>query len=330
VESGYYRLATSATDGTAAVTLAPLAHQLAPDASWDSRRLTFLGSEELPGQPILRNDVYTSTWDGTDLRKLTTAIGIHTSPVWLTNREDVVFARNDLGARDPNGRPMAEAVILRSADAPGAARELLRLGERIVTALESSPDVLQLAFLAWKVESPPGEASLVSDPAVYFASIDGTGLRSVPLSLAAAGTGRWGRPLTAGEALALGGDMTWSADGRRITALGRLISAQSAQVEARVDPSNDSYAARLAGRSLLTEGDTCIWFNDTRQVCKRCLNSEAGADPRRLPWGAALARRAAQRPGAVRFTFRGGRAGGSAPPQDHPASGEFPGKHDPA
>ena len=42
-----------------------------------------------------------------------------------------------------------------------------------------------------------------------------------------------------------------------------------------MDPSNDSYAARLAGRSLLTEGDTCIWFNDTRQVCKRCLNSEA-------------------------------------------------------
>ena len=275
VESGYYRLVTAGADGTASITLGPVAHQFAPDVSWNGSRLVFLGTDDQPGRPILRNDVYTTSWAGKDLRKITPAPGMYSSPVWLTNRDDIVFARNALDVRDPNGRVMAEAALMRSPDAAGATRELARLPDQIITAIESSPDVLRLALLAWKVEAPASAASIVSEPTVYLASIDGGVLQPVALGLAQGGPGRWSRKLTAAEALAIGGDLTWSADGRKLTAGGRLINAQSAQIEARVDPGNDSYTARLASRSLLTEGDTCLWFNDSKQVCKRCLAEPA-------------------------------------------------------
>ncbi len=275
VESGYYRLIAAGADGAATVTLAPLAHSFAPDPSWDSKRLVFLGTDEIPGRPILRNDVYSAGWDGQGPRRLSATSGTHCSPVWLTQREEVIYARNELDAKDAGGRPMAQAILFRSPDQASAARELARLDGQIITAIEASPDVLRIAFLAWKVASPSSESAQVTDRIVYLSSIDGSGRRAVELGIPQAGTGRWSDPLSVTEALALGGDLTWSADGRLLTAAGRLIDAQSGQITMKLDPATDGYIARLSGRGLLTEGDTCVWFNDTRQVCKTCLTNPA-------------------------------------------------------
>jgi dipeptidyl aminopeptidase/acylaminoacyl peptidase len=251
-------------DGSESVTLAPLGHQFAASWSSDGRRIAFLGSKAPISNPVDYNEVYLARADGGELKQITTAPGAYASPVWLPRRAELLYASNTFASPQTGGASQTSAVLFRYDVGSGQTRTLLSLTSRIITAIEPSPDGRLVAFLSWRTDDP-GAGTLflhLSDP-------EGDTTRELGLvssDLVAAGGGPFGPK----DALALGGDLTWSSGGR-LSAAGRVIDLATWKIDGRIDPDNDAYATRTGSRTLFAADGVCAWFNDTRQIMKRCL-----------------------------------------------------------
>ena len=264
IEAGFYRVVTSRADGSAQVTLAPLAHQFAPSMSWDGRRIAFLGNEAPITDPLLLNDVYIANPDGSNLRKMTTAPGLHTTPIWLVKRDEIAYAWIRLAGKATSGPEKTETMIFRHAESTGERKLIASLTDRIVTAIEPSPNFRSLAFLSYQVEGDRA-GSLFA----HVTDVDGNNPREILVSLSLPLTGKHAAP-TIAEAIAIGGDLTWSSDSQILTAAGKILNLAEGKVEARIDPASDAYALRHASRTIFPSGSPCGFFNDTRQVVRRC------------------------------------------------------------
>lgn len=261
--SGFYRLVTAKSDGTGVETLAPLAHQFAASWSADGRRIAFLGSKTPVGEPIEYNDVYVSDPDGRNLRKITLTTGVNVSPVWLPGRDELLYA-SVTPASKGTGVSRTSSTLFRYSDGTDQTTPVLTLTGWIITAIEPSPNGRRVGFLSWKSEEPSvGTLDLqITDP-------EGSTSRAivlVPGDLLAAGGGAF----DPGAVLAIGGDLTWAPGGGRIAAAGRVVDTTAWTIEDRIDPANDAYAPLAGSRTLFQEDGPCAYFDDTRQIMKRC------------------------------------------------------------
>ena len=267
VEKGFYRLVEMRTDGTGRRAIAPFAHQLAPSWSSDGRELAFLAARAPIVSPGEYVDVYAGPIgdgrsSGDDYGKLTKSPGPYASPVWLPGRREVLYAANTFATPSISGADRTSSLLLRHDIATGRATPLASLYGRIITAIEPSPSGRHVAFLSWGAEGP-GAGSLE----LHVIEADGASPLEMLLADAA------GRPIDAREALWRGGDLTWSADGSRLTTTGRIVDVVSWRVDGLADPGDARYAILSASRTFLSEAGergACAWFDDTRQILRRC------------------------------------------------------------
>jgi len=264
VEFGLYRLVRMKLDGSDHQVLSPLAHQFAPSWSTDGRLIAFLGTQNPIASPGEYSDVYVAAADGRDVRKVTQAPGAYASPVWLGSTGDLLYAANTFASPRTGGAGQTSSLLFRHSLAEGRSTPLLTLTGRIITAIETSPDGRRAAFLSWKVE-PPGAGTL------YLHAIDADGGSPVEIGLVPAETRQGiGRRFDARRILMMGGDLTWSPDGSRLTTAGRIVDAVAWKPAGRADPDNDAYAAGAVSRTIISPDGACVWFDDTRQIMRRC------------------------------------------------------------